>query len=80
MPAGRRLFFPVVNVVFLITEPNEDEQVAREFVNEFMDGVLTDPDLSLSVTVDSQEIATASGFSAVHRIVAEEQRLRLGGW
>ena len=56
VPAGRRLFFPVANVVFLITEPGEDEEVARAFVNEFVDGVLTDPDLSLSVTVDGKEV------------------------
>ena len=56
VPAGRRLFFPVVNFVFLITEPGEDEEVARAFANQFVDGVLTDPDLSMSVTVDGKEV------------------------
>ena len=56
VPAGSRLFFPVANVAFLITEPEEDEEVARAAVNEYMDGVLTDPDLSMSVTVDGKEV------------------------
>ena len=56
VPAGSRLFFPVANVVFLITEPEEDEEFARAAVNGFVDGVLTDPDLSLSVTVDGKEV------------------------
>jgi hypothetical protein len=56
MPAGRRLFFPVANVVFIITEPNETEEIARQYVNGFMDDVLTDPDLSMSVTVAGKEV------------------------
>jgi hypothetical protein len=56
VPAGRRLFFPVANIAFLITEPGEDEGDARAFVNGFVDGVLTDPDLSVSVTVDGKEV------------------------
>ena len=56
MPVGTQLFFPVGNVVFLITEPNENEEIARQFVNEYIDDVLADPELSISVTVDGKEI------------------------
>ncbi len=56
MPVGTQLFFPVGNVVFLITEPNENEEIARQFVNEYIDAVLADPELSISVTVDGKEI------------------------
>jgi hypothetical protein len=56
MPVGTQLFFPVGNVVFLITEPNETEEQARQEVNDFIDSVLADPDFSMSVTVDGKEI------------------------
>ena len=56
MPVGTQLFFPVGNVVFLITEPGETEEEARQAVNEFMDGVLADPEFSMTVTVDGKEI------------------------
>jgi hypothetical protein len=56
VPAGRRLFFPVANTVFVITEPGETEEIARQAANEFMDSVLTDPDLSIAVSVDGQEV------------------------
>ncbi len=56
VPVGKQLFFPVGNIVFLITEPGETEEVARQFVNGFMDDVLADPDFSMVVTVDGREI------------------------
>ena len=56
MPVGTQLFFPVGNVVFLITEPGENEEIAREYVNEFMDAVLADPEFSMVVTVDGKEV------------------------
>jgi len=56
MPVGKQLFFPVGNIVFLITEPEETEEIARQFVNGFMDDVLADPDFSMVVTVDGKEI------------------------
>ncbi len=56
MPVGTQLFFPVGNVVFLITEPEETEEEARRAVNEFMDSVLADPGFSMTVTVDGKEI------------------------
>ena len=55
-PAGPQLFFPVGNIVFLITEPGETEQIARDYVNDFMDNVLADPEFSMTVTVDGKEI------------------------
>jgi hypothetical protein len=56
MPVGTRLFFPVVNASFFITEPNENEQIARDFVTDFIDAVEKDPDLTIEVTVDGKEI------------------------
>lgn len=53
MPAGRWLFFPVANYVFIITEP---EEIARQAANEYMDSVLSDPDLSIAVRVDGHEV------------------------
>ncbi len=55
MPAGRWLFFPLVNYVFLITEPDETEEDARQAANFFQDNVLTDEDLSMSVSVAGKE-------------------------
>ncbi len=55
MPAGRWLFFPLVNYVFLITEPGETEEDARQAANDFQDNVLTDEDLSMSVSVAGKE-------------------------
>ena len=56
MPVGTQLFFPVGNVVFLITEPGETEEIARDYVNDFMDAVLADPEFSMVVTVDGREV------------------------
>jgi hypothetical protein len=56
MPVGTQLFFPVGNYVFLITEPDETEEEARQVVNDFIDSVLADPEFSMSVTVDGREI------------------------
>ena len=55
-PAGSQLFFPVGNIVFLITEPGETEQIARDYVNDFMDDVLADPRFKMRVTVDGKKI------------------------
>jgi hypothetical protein len=56
MPVGTQLYFPVVNTVFLITEPGETEEVARQEVNTFIDSVLSDPEFTMVVTVDGREI------------------------
>jgi hypothetical protein len=56
MPAGRWLFFPVVNALFIITEPGETEESGRRDANAFMENVLTDSDLSMSVWVDGKEV------------------------
>ena len=56
MPVGNRLFFPVYNATFFITEPDENEQIAREFVTGRVDAVEEDPDLTIEVTVDGKEI------------------------
>jgi hypothetical protein len=56
VPVGNRLFFPVYNATFFITEPTENEQIAREFVTDRVDAVEEDPDLNIEVTVDGKEI------------------------
>jgi hypothetical protein len=61
MPAGSQLFFPVVNYVWVFTDPETDtDRQARESVQGFMRGLLSDPEFSMVVTVDGEE---------VHRIV-----------
>jgi hypothetical protein len=56
MPAGRWLFFPVANSVFIITEPDETEKIARQAANGYMDSLLTDRRLRIVVSVDGQEV------------------------
>ena len=56
MPVGNRLFFPVYNATFFITEPTEDEAQALAFVTGRVDAVEEDPQLNIEVTVDGKEI------------------------
>lgn len=56
MPVGTQLFFPVVNYIFVATEPGETEELAREEVNKFINSVLADPKPSIVVTVDGKEV------------------------
>jgi hypothetical protein len=71
VPVGKQLFFPVGNIVFLITEPGETEEVARQFVNGFMDGRASRPRLQhgrYGRREGNRERAnTALGFSSLHR-------------
>jgi hypothetical protein len=63
MPAGSRLFFPVVNYAWVFTDPETDtDKQARKETQAFMTGLLSDPGFrkSMVVTVDGKE---------VHRIV-----------
>jgi len=55
-PAGTQLFFPIVNYVFLITEPEENEDVARQAANDYIDDVLADPRFKMRVTVDGKKV------------------------
>jgi hypothetical protein len=59
VPVGTQLFFPVVNYVFLITEPGENEDVARQAANDYIDGVLADPKFKMRVTVDGKKIRSS---------------------
>jgi hypothetical protein len=72
MPAGRWLFFPLANYLFIITEPDETEESGREDANEFMVSVLTDPDLSISVTVDGEEVLRRADSPLVSVKVPED--------
>lgn len=56
VPADTPLFFPVVNAIFVITDPGETQKEARQAVNEFIDSVLADPEFSMVVTVDGTEV------------------------
>ena len=55
MPVGTQLFFPVFNAIYIV-EPGETVGFARQQVNEFINSVLADPDLSMVVTVDGKEV------------------------
>jgi hypothetical protein len=59
MPAGKQPYFPVVNYVFLITEPGETEEIARQAANDYIDGVLADPKFRMRVTVDGKKVKTS---------------------
>lgn len=39
VPAGKALFFPIVNAVFVATEPGETEEIAHEVLREHIDRV-----------------------------------------
>lgn len=56
MPVGTQLFFPVFNYIWINTEPDETEALARQKANEYVESVLADPDLSITVTVDGKEV------------------------
>jgi hypothetical protein len=62
VPADAQLFFPVVSATFFITFPGppffEDKQLARDFVKDFIRAVEEDPDLSIVVKVDGEEISS----------------------
>jgi hypothetical protein len=59
VPAETQLFFPVVSATFFITfPPDENKQVARDFVKNYIRAVEEDPDLSIVVTVDGEEISS----------------------
>ena len=62
VPAETQLFFPIVSATFFITSPeppfNENKQVARDYVKDFIRAVEEDPELSIVVTVDGEEISS----------------------
>lgn len=47
VPAGKPVFFPLLNGIFVVTETFETEQIARDWVNSFIDKID-----ALEVTVD----------------------------
>jgi hypothetical protein len=55
-PAETQLFFPVLDVVTIKSEPNETEEQLRQQANEFMEQVLADPNLSTFATVDGKDV------------------------
>jgi hypothetical protein len=55
-PAGTNLFFPVLNVVTIKTEPHENEAQLSAQASKFMNQVLRDPDLTTFATVDGQVV------------------------
>ncbi|MBA2534116.1 MAG: hypothetical protein H0V21_03830 [Rubrobacter sp.] len=56
MPVGTQLFFPVGNVIYVNTDPTDTEQLARDYVNGFIDSMLADPEFEIRVTVDGKQI------------------------
>jgi hypothetical protein len=55
-PAETQLFFPVLDVVTIKSEPNETEEQLRQQANEYMEQVLADPNLSTFATVDDKNV------------------------
>ena len=56
VPAGKNLFFPVLDVVIIKSEPHENEAQLRAQANQYMDNVLRAPDLTTFATVDGQDV------------------------
>jgi hypothetical protein len=58
IPADTTLFFPAVNFAYINDPklPEDTEEYAREQANAFIDSVVNDPEFSISVTVDGEEI------------------------
>ena len=55
MPVGTQLFFPVFNSIWIV-DPGQTVVFARQKVNEDINSLLSDPDLSITVTVDGKEV------------------------
>jgi hypothetical protein len=55
-PANTQLFFPVLDVVIIKSEPNETEDQLRQQANDYMEKVLADPNLSTFATVDGKNV------------------------
>jgi hypothetical protein len=55
-PADTQIFFPVLDVVIIKSEPNETEEQLRQQANDYMEGVLADPNLSTFATVDGKNV------------------------
>jgi len=64
IPVGTQLFFPAVNSVFIVTEPDETVQFARQQVRQFINSVRSDPDFDMVVTVDGKEVKSNRIFRA----------------
>jgi hypothetical protein len=69
-PVGTHFFFPVVSSLAFPFLPGETEENQREAAIAFIEAVLADPDFSMSVTVDGEEVksnrivrATFTGFT-----------------
>ena len=56
VPTGKQLFFPVASATFFITEPGETKKIARDYVRNFINDLLADPDLGIAVTVDGTNL------------------------
>jgi hypothetical protein len=83
VPVATKLFFPVVSATFLITNPpQENKQVARAYVEDFIKAVVKDPDLSIKVKADGKDIsdrivrAKMDFFKSLQGDPPEEQYLR----
>jgi hypothetical protein len=59
MPPNRQLFFPVFNTA-VIADPGDTEAGLLAQAREFIDSVLADPDFSMVVTVDGNQLQNAS--------------------
>jgi len=56
MPVATQLFFPVVNWIAFPFLPGETAEGERQKAIDAIDAVLKDPDLSMQVTVDGEEV------------------------
>ena len=55
-PVGTQFFFPIANSFCAEPPGTFTEEYYRQCANEFVDAVLADPELSITVTVDGKEV------------------------
>jgi hypothetical protein len=61
VPAGKALFFPIVNAVFVATEPGETEEIAHEVLRGHIDQVDVN---TLTVELNGVPIPNLGGYRA----------------
>ena len=63
VPAGKALFFPVINLAYFLTDPTDTEEGSRDLINTIMDHVV-----SSFVEIDGRPVAHLERFRTESRL------------
>ena len=63
VPAGKALFFPVINLAYFLTDATDTEEGSRDLINTIMDHIV-----SSFVEIDGQPVAHLERFRTVSRL------------